>query len=86
MKITRVDFANLKGATGPVVLGPATLIYGRNFTGKTTSIDAIKLGASRLPSGGWIRRRRASWSWRAANSKGGGRADSGTSGSGPGAG
>jgi hypothetical protein len=43
MKITRVDFANLKGASGPVVLGAATLIYGRNFTGKTTITDAIKL-------------------------------------------
>jgi hypothetical protein len=43
MKIQRVDFANLKGASGSVELGPATLIYGRNFTGKTTITDAIKL-------------------------------------------
>jgi hypothetical protein len=43
MRITQVDFANVKGSSGPVVIGPATLIYGRNFTGKTTIIDAIKL-------------------------------------------
>ena len=43
MKITRVDFKNLKGSSDSIVLGAATLIYGRNFTGKTTIIDAIKL-------------------------------------------
>ena len=43
MKITRVDFTNIKGSSDTVVLGPATLIHGRNFTGKTTIIDAIKL-------------------------------------------
>jgi DNA repair exonuclease SbcCD ATPase subunit len=43
MKIQRVDYKNLKGGTDSVVLGPATLIYGPNFTGKTTIIDAIKL-------------------------------------------
>jgi DNA repair exonuclease SbcCD ATPase subunit len=43
MKIQRVNFTNLKGATDSVELAPATLIYGRNFTGKTTITDAIKL-------------------------------------------
>jgi hypothetical protein len=43
MKIQRVDFKNLKGSSDSIVLGPATLIYGRNFTGKTTITDAIKL-------------------------------------------
>jgi AAA domain len=43
MQIKRVDFRNLKGASDAVVLGPATLIYGPNLTGKTTITDAIKL-------------------------------------------
>lgn len=36
-------YKNLKGRTGDVELGKATLIVGRNFTGKTTIPDTIKL-------------------------------------------
>jgi DNA repair exonuclease SbcCD ATPase subunit len=43
MRINRVDYKNLKGRTGYEILGAATLIWGPNFAGKTTILDAIKL-------------------------------------------
>ena len=43
MKITRVEYQNLKGRSEAVDLSAATLIVGRNFRGKTTIVDAIKL-------------------------------------------
>lgn len=41
--IKSVGYKNLKGASGDLDLAPATLLVGRNFTGKTRVLDAIKL-------------------------------------------
>ena len=43
MKLKTIRYENLKGRSGECELGEATLIYGRNFRGKTTILDAIKL-------------------------------------------
>src|SRR5712691_4235604 len=43
MIIKRIQFKNLKGRSDDVELASGTIIYGRNFTGKTAVIDAIKL-------------------------------------------
>jgi len=43
MKIKKIKYQNLKGRSEEIELGAANLIFGNNFTGKTTIIDAIKL-------------------------------------------
>jgi hypothetical protein len=43
MKLKLIRYENLKGRTGECELGDATFIYGRNFKGKTTILDAVKL-------------------------------------------
>src|ERR1051326_660811 len=43
MELKQISFANLKGRSEDIELGKATIIHGKNFTCKTTIIDAIKL-------------------------------------------
>jgi hypothetical protein len=43
MKLKQITYENLKGRSETVELGSANLIFGPNFAGKTTIIDAIKL-------------------------------------------
>jgi hypothetical protein len=43
MKIKTIRYENLKGRSGECELGDATFIHGRNFKGKTTILDAVKL-------------------------------------------
>lgn len=44
MQIAKVQATNLKGRTFSYELSPAVAIVGDNFTGKTSIIDAIRLG------------------------------------------
>ncbi len=43
MKLKSISYTNLKGRSETVELGTANLVTGRNFSGKTTIIDALKL-------------------------------------------